>query len=383
MHLSSSPYPSDISRASWDLRFLFSDRGPVPDKERLLTLARSPITGPVLAHRPQLLAALPTTLQERLRQERLRRAAAVALRRRELHWVLQALNGVGTIPVLLKGAALLASGVYPDPAMRPMGDLDVWLPTNAISRAVVLLREMGYRLVHKPERPTRLRVHYRQEVEMRAMWPGGSAVDLHYRPFQGFWMLLATRLAQAEQALAERCRISYLDGIPYAVLCPEDQLIHVLYHFVVNHHLGTPGARALLDAARSLEVWPPSWEEVVTRARAWRVRTPLWVGLVLVRHFFPDHVPGMVVHALRPPRWQRSLLHRLLPPPDTLLFPRPVVGRRRYLLNLALCDTPRLWVRLLTWSLWPERAWMGARYGNTGIRARLQHPWRVLTRPRF
>jgi hypothetical protein len=54
------------------------------------------------------------------------------------------LNGVGVVPVFLKGAAHLLSDLYPDPAMRMMLDLDVLLPATQLDRCVAALRANGY-----------------------------------------------------------------------------------------------------------------------------------------------------------------------------------------------------------------------------------------------
>ena len=330
---------------------------------------------------PDILARFPEAERNALLKERHQVAAENALRERELRVVLHGLGAIGLPPVLLKGAALMAAGVYPDPALRPMGDLDLWLLPDYIPRALGILERLGYRPIEKEERPNALRMRYEQEVELRAIRPGGSVVDLHYWPFQGWWHLLAANIPQRD--VWQRRRTLHRDGITFAVLAPEDHLLHLLFHFVVNHHLGTPGIRALIDVALSLDAWSVDWDIVVHRASAWRIRTVTWVGLYLLDGVFPDVVPPRVLATLRPPAWQRKLLQPLLPDLEALIIPRMITGRRRYLLKLALCDSPRAWLRLMRWAAWPERRWLEARYGERRNLTRLRHTWRVFTQPRF
>jgi hypothetical protein len=54
------------------------------------------------------------------------------------------LNVIGVTPVLLKGGANLLRGLYPDPAMRVMTDLDILVPAERIDDCVACLRDKGF-----------------------------------------------------------------------------------------------------------------------------------------------------------------------------------------------------------------------------------------------
>jgi hypothetical protein len=58
--------------------------------------------------------------------------------------ILAALNAVGIEPVLLKGAARLAEGTYPEPNVRFLGDLDVLIPAAGVADAVAALQAIGF-----------------------------------------------------------------------------------------------------------------------------------------------------------------------------------------------------------------------------------------------
>ncbi|MGB9364810.1 MAG: nucleotidyltransferase family protein [Xanthobacteraceae bacterium] len=54
------------------------------------------------------------------------------------------LNGIGIEPVLLKGCAMLAEGLYPDPSLRLMGDADILIPRERAAEAVAVLTGAGF-----------------------------------------------------------------------------------------------------------------------------------------------------------------------------------------------------------------------------------------------
>ncbi|MGC9334415.1 MAG: nucleotidyltransferase domain-containing protein, partial [Anaerolineae bacterium] len=59
--------------------------------------------------------------------------------------IVTALQAAGLQPIVLKGGAL-AGTVYPDPGLRPMGDLDLLVPTADMARAGTALVALGFRL---------------------------------------------------------------------------------------------------------------------------------------------------------------------------------------------------------------------------------------------
>ncbi len=321
------------------------------DRSTVTVLAQIPSVQLWLTRRPHLLTRLPPRVQEQLRAHAYRATAKSILRERELYRVLTLFHQANIQPVLLKGAAHLIAALYPHPALRPMGDIDLWVKEGDMPRAVNVLERTGYSIVHKARRPTDLRIHYKQEIELLGRAGRGEAVDLHYRPFQGMWVRLAARIPQ--KSLWKRRRVITWRQLPTSILSPEDHLIHLAYHFTVNHHLGHPGIRALLDMTLLLRRWPVDWARVCTRVHQWQVRTVTWVALTLVKRVASDLVPSAVLHRLAPKPWQQMLLRRLMPGTKDLLWPRVQDGRTRYLLKLLVCDSPRAWVRLIRWALWP------------------------------
>ena len=54
------------------------------------------------------------------------------------------LNAIDIEPVLLKGAAHLVGGTYPEPSMRILGDVDVLIPATRSAEAVAALEDAGF-----------------------------------------------------------------------------------------------------------------------------------------------------------------------------------------------------------------------------------------------
>ena len=352
---------------------------PEPSQRDIEMLAESPVVRLWLTQKPWFLARLSSDHQKKVLSHYYQSKALGVLRQQELHRVLDLLHRASVQVTLLKGAAHLAVGLYPNVALRPMGDLDLWIPAEDMPQALRALTAEGYRVVDKARRPVALRTRYAQEIELQGKASIGEAVDLHYRPFQGMWTLLVARIPQT--SLWERRR-SIL-GLSAHLLSPEDHLIHLVYHFLVNHHLGYPGIRTLIDMDLVLRAWPVDWTWLYGRAVEWHISTIMWVGLTLLRRLAGNAVPSSIVQSLAPPRWQRLALSALMPDAKGLLYPRAREGRTRYLLDLLFCDSPRDWLRLITWTLWPEREWIRHRYGSDHLLQRGRHLWNVFTHPLF
>ena len=101
--------------------------------------------------------------------------------------MLDVLVAAGVTPVLFKGA-VLAYTAYPDPACRPMGDLDLWIDLDAMPRAQAALESLGYVQRLKVERPLALQAQREGEIQLVGRAPGSGLVELHWGVFAGEWL---------------------------------------------------------------------------------------------------------------------------------------------------------------------------------------------------
>jgi Uncharacterised nucleotidyltransferase len=339
--------------------------------------------GPYLFHRLQRSGALenlPQGARTLLQTAYYQAAAANTIQRQELANVLGALEGVGVEVVLLKGTAL-AYTVYDDPISRLRGDIDAWLPSGRLPAAVTALEALGYCSRDKTDRPPALLSLVGGEQQMVSSIPGTGLIELQSPALRGEWTRHTTRVDHA--GMWSRCLPIVIDGHKALVMAPEDALILLCHHQAISHQFSFPWGRGLLDLHLVVGVASPNWPEVVARARAWRLATVLWTVFCLARQLFDTPIPDEVLGALAPGPWRQRAIHRLQLDQKLLEMRAADYHRRRFWIQLLLVDRIRDMMRLIWRGLFPEDAWLSARYGvgtpASLWRARLMHPWHLVT----
>lgn len=166
---------------------------------------------------------------------------------RQLREVVRLLNDIGVTPLLLKGAAALATDLYPDPGMRFMADLDLLVPEDALEQSVAALRANGYEVPEKCQRLVHLTAskHYPPLVHPEAP----AAVELHRRVLNaGRDLLESTRVWDTSLPY----RGNRLPGLSAAIMSLTDEVIYCFAHSELGHgfhHYERMDARHLLDFA--------------------------------------------------------------------------------------------------------------------------------------
>lgn len=173
--------------------------------------AMSPRGGPV---------EMPEWVSARL-ERRYERAARRAIRlNHELGRVLSALVDRGIEVVLLKGAALVHT-VYADPALRPMGDLDLLVPEDRLDDAERVVLGLGYEFFDSPEARALAREKHRHYPRLTKE-EGRYAVELHRHIVEK-----GSPLNFDVAELWSSARPVPPDGSRLRVLSAEDQLVHL------------------------------------------------------------------------------------------------------------------------------------------------------------
>jgi hypothetical protein len=315
---------------------------------------------------PELAAALASDYYSALAEQ--------SVHSHTLERVETALQGAGIPYSLLKGAALSRSA-YSHPAERVMSDVDVWVQEQHMDDACRVIHDLGYQPAGKDSRPLALQRLSLGEIQFTGA--EGTLVELHWSPFAGWWL---QRTAAIDQA-ALWSRLDSLGSRDACQLAPEDTVLHLAVHLGVNHQFAMYPLRSLLDIALTAQTRPVNWAVVAERARQWRVATVTWRTLALLQALIGAEGADRTVAALEPGPLRRRLLARLVSPGRLLALRDPRGSRSRYLLLLLLVDRPRDVIRLIFRTLWPEQAWMAARYG--GKTGRRQHLWNVLRHGRI
>ena len=259
--------------------------------------------------------------------------------------------------ITFRGAALIEADLYPDPASRPMSDVDLLVPLSLRERAFRALRDGGFvPWVDRPD-PT---PGWLDAVTLTA--PGevegiDLTIDLHWRVSRGGLRLGGPGL---EEALPDSEWTAPRDG-PHFLHLAE----HYLRHLRVLVH-----APAVEDLVR-LAPRVTDWDEVIRLGREGPLAPGVAALLEAVRLDRGVAIPEEVPRELGRPR------------PDTVAgmreggrFGTPPASRLEGLRRrLAWAGGVRRGVPESLSALLPDAAWLAARFPATPRPLRLPRLW--------
>ena len=337
--------------------------------DRLRRLDRVPVPPEVMA---RLQAIYYGTLARNLRLQA-SLAEVVALLQRE-----------AIEPIVLKGGAL-AGTVYADPGLRPMTDLDLLVPPEAMERAGTALASMGY---HLSGRLTAQLVRFQERVGGRLEWVRKQYGQPTYLDLQ--FHLVGVDLCRhaftiEPETLWVAARTLPLERGQALQLSPEDMLIHLCLHSGMGHAYASPLVSTVdVDWLVAREGSDEFWVRLAERAGQFRARTIVYRGLCWARDLLGTPVPAKTLAALAPSPLRQRLLVRLAPLDEERAWQgvdsRPK-GLHELLLYAALMERPRDALGMVRAILIPDPEWLAARYGLEGGRQTrlygLVHPFRV------
>lgn len=229
------------------------------------------------------LPGIPAPLREAWRREYFTALSAAVALLDQRDRAVRVLAARGVRPLVVKGAAL-GGVLYPDPAVRPMGDLDLLLPRGSMARLAGLpesLREAGVD-------PGRFEIEEDHHdltmdgifpIELEALWK--TAVPAPFAPAEAF------------------------------VPCLEDQLLLTAVSCCRN---GFWNLVLVLDAAEMIRQHGNRLDlnRLAERARNWRLDWALDTLLALAAALFGEAAPAALRERLEPPALRRRVLRNLL-----------------------------------------------------------------------
>lgn len=203
---------------------------------------------------------------------------------------LAALHAAGIDTIVLKGAAMIA-GWYRDAGLRPLGDVDILVPTAQARAAVACLAEAGWRPQGTTPRVL-CEVHLRHLNAWAFGRTAGHSVDLHWH------MLSQAHQTDADAAYWARAAPARIAGQDTRVLCAEDQLFHACAHGMQARSADRFSWPA--DAAWILRASGKAfdWDRVVALARQTRLTLQLALCLRFLRDEIALDVPGSAIEEL-------------------------------------------------------------------------------------
>lgn len=192
--------------------------------------------------------------------------------------VTSVLRGAGVQPVLLKGAADLAQGLYRTRGVRLMVDIDVLVDGAKMEQTRDALSVCGYRQLGQPrerrpfvsdtasERPNGLAPVHEPRHDLPFFHEDtGVQVELHRAlSFPAFAALLP-----ANDALRRATPVS-ANGMQFSVLAPTDRIVHHIVHAQLHHQFAKSAIvdlRRLVDLAILLDAFGREidWKDVEVR----------------------------------------------------------------------------------------------------------------------
>jgi len=338
-----------------DLRSLAA----VVGEERLAPLLhRSPL--PALGPLPPAVAA---SLEQSYRANALRNLLLL----RELRGCLDDLARAGIEAIVLKGAAL-AEGVYRNPALRPMGDLDLLVRRAEVEPARRVLAARGFELGRAETHPGALVEH---ENEILLWKPGRVRVDLDLH-----WSLIDSPFHQQrtpEEWFWQTARAAAIGGAPARVLGAEALVLHLCAHLALHH--GGTGLLWWNDIAEVLaaEGADLDWGELAARAQDFGLLLPVRQVLAALAVEWGAPVPAAALRDLeeRQPSRQEARAIALLQNPGS--------AGRRFWSDLAAMPSWRQRLRYARTHVLPSPEYMRRRYGvRHPLLLPLYYPYRWL-----
>lgn len=210
--------------------------------------------------------------------------------------------------IVLKGAAL-ATTLYPNIALRPLGDVDLLVPEDRLSEAVARLKTMGY-VEPIPEMAAGLNTLAGHHIHLQGGQDIHLAVDLHWtligsehdwRSPSLPWFWTQTEEWRQPPALITQHAIRSTQYQPSILtLTPTANLLYLAAHLMLQH--GSAQARLLwfyeIHLLIQRQAAQIDWGELARRAREFRWSPALHAALQGVHERFDTPIPSGLLETL-------------------------------------------------------------------------------------
>lgn len=293
------------------------------------------------------------------RFQRVANMASMAAFNYQLQWesqvaIQESLSQASIAAMWIKGM-YLAHRLYPQPYLRPMDDLDLWVSEHQFQPTLAAIQGLGFQLqlngapAEKLGSPAHLASQYlftRGEA-----WP--IRLELHRRLFDRRDSLT---LSPADSNWFWQQGETWIqDGVRFTTLRPEAHLLYLCAHAVLSHGEARFSLLRTLDLHYLITQNSLDWEQVVARAVDLGWSYAVERALTLARQYFDTPLAEWVLPDLQRRRrkdeptvhvdrlqgegyrWESTWLQLTAYPPGerirrllALLFPPPDYFRQRY-----------------------------------------------------
>lgn len=235
----------------------------------------------------------------------------------EIQHVKEALDSIDVPPLLLKGAAYIASEL-PPARLRVFSDFDILVPYDRLADVELAMLNHGWVTTHTGDYDQRYYRKWMHELPPMRHAKRQSYLDIHHNilPQTAVVTPDATQLREfAEPASA-------IPGVQ--VLCPEDMILHGVVHLFQDGEFDR-GLRDLFDIRDLLMHFCSSeleWQRLLDRAALHDLLRPLYYAVEQLRLQLALEVPAAIQSRLGASapaapiaRLMRGALRRALVPP--------------------------------------------------------------------
>jgi hypothetical protein len=256
---------------------------------------------------------------------------------RQLKELLSAFGRENIRVIVIKGQAA-AWSLYPDPAMRPVTDIDILVRPGDVHRSGVVLEKLGYRCLKKKYRISIERYHEEKFERDKAK---DCMVEIQWNIFP-FYAI--NELADTEPLFARAVKVK-MNGISFDTLHPVDALIFSSNHMVYGH--STVGIRLswIIDTALMCNrLQPDDWITLEKRCIDYLARSSVEKSLKMAECWSNLQIPGDFCDFSKwpEPSDKERLLNQFIStgnPVTGLRFAfstsRSLKGKLRYLVSVA------------------------------------------------
>jgi hypothetical protein len=298
----------------------------------------------VLAADPQRAVLIPAAAREQLRDLHAASAARTTRLLAVLGDIVRALAGVGVTALGLKDVQL-AVQVYPERALRPMGDVDVLIHHEDLERVQKAMAALGFSPHPRDTAPHVLRYGSGRQFRRASdeIW-----IDVQWDVAEREWDPDGDRpFGPRAENMWQRAVPLRIDDYDLLAPCPEDMLLHLCLHLEGHEYCELVLFSDIVEFVRHYE-GTLDWHKFVAITRDANASASVHHVLRLTTLMFGVPMPPDVLAALAPPYFAAQLygplfsnltsLHQTLddidaecaPPPDVMERFEQVARRQTY-----------------------------------------------------
>lgn len=204
---------------------------------------------------------------------------------RQLKEILSAFQHEEIQFIVLKGIAA-AWSLYPDPAMRPVSDIDILVRPGDVAKSGIILEHLGYSCSNKCSRISLERYHEEKYLRDKSK---DCTVEIQWNIYPCYSINV---LADTRPLFARAVKVD-MHGVSFDTLHPVDALIFSSNHMVYGH--GSVGIRLswIMDTAFLCNMLkqPDDWIKLENRSIDYMARGPVEKALKMAQHWSGLRIP--------------------------------------------------------------------------------------------